>query len=117
MSKLVDHDSVLPATRTENTIDLPSGLKRYSSRSPNGFDGTSPSSVPDRLTGVPLTRPVASSGAENSTPLRPSAQVSQWRTNMRSKTLPVALFFSAAARRVLLHTRSWQSRYTAIDRA
>ena len=61
-SKLVDQASVLPAMRTENTTLLPSGLKRNSSRSPNGFDGTSPSSVPDRLTGAALTRPLPSKG-------------------------------------------------------
>src|SRR5450830_332474 len=82
-SKLVDHDSDLPAMRAANTTVWPSGLKWYSSASPNGFEGTSPSRVPDRATGAPAL-PAASMGAEYSTLLRWSFQVSQWRTNRRS---------------------------------
>ncbi len=56
---------------------------------------------------APLTAPAlaAGSGATNRVLRRPSFQVSQWRTNSESKTLPLALapatsfsFFSVQAR-------------------
>src|SRR3546814_18031305 len=35
--------------------------------------------------------------------MRPSLQVSQWRMNMRSKTMPVALLFSASSSFAFVH--------------
>src|SRR5690606_17776285 len=82
-SQLVDHGSWRSATRMENTSDLPSGDQVYSSQPPNGREGTWP-------TGSFLPAPT-STGAGALSPLagvvtnrrlwRPSAQVSQWRTN------------------------------------
>src|SRR5471032_2957235 len=69
--------------------------------------------MPLRLTGCALTLQLVSIGAEYSTLLRPSDQVSQWRTNRWSKTWPLALVLACASRRDLVQARSAQSRNTA----
>ena len=79
-SKLVLHGSDRPATRDEKTIDWPSGAKTNSLSSPNGLEGVSPSKPRVTITGAP----VPSALTTNRWFCVPSAQVSQWRTNIRS---------------------------------
>ncbi|KAG0942340.1 hypothetical protein G6F31_014887 [Rhizopus arrhizus] len=74
------------------TTLAPSGDHAKSSLPPNGLDGASPSMVA-LSADAPLTGPAlaAGNGATNRVLRRPSFQVSQWRTNSESKTLPLAL--------------------------
>ncbi len=89
------------------TTDFPSGDHTKSSLPPNGLDGASPARPALIAVAVlPAAAPVAGSGATNRVLRRPSAQVSQWRTNMLSNTTPLLLDFSRSFSRVAVHARS-----------
>ena len=64
---------------------LPSGDQVYSSAPPNGLDGASPSivSVSEVAVAAGLALPSGSAATKRRL-RRPSAQVSQWRTNRPS---------------------------------
>jgi len=105
MSKLVFHGSSRLAWRTLIATCLPSADQAKSDRSPNGLDGMSPA-MPPLSNVAALSMPSPPSFAANTRFRRPSFQASQWRMNMRSKTVPVALAASAASSFFFVQSRS-----------
>src|SRR5882724_2450290 len=109
MSKFVDHGSVLAAMRTSKYTVLPSGENVYSLSSPNGLEGMSPSMPRLSRVGSAEMFPSGVNLAMYNCERRPSDQVSQWRTNSLSYTLPLALLAALASRRCLVQARFEQS--------
>src|SRR3546814_16982352 len=85
--------------RALSTSDLPSGAHAYSLLSPNGLDGTSPGpSAPTSVASPTAVACAAGRSATNTRFMPPFLQVSQWRINIRSHTMTLALLFSHSSR-------------------
>src|SRR3546814_810425 len=86
------------STHTDTLLSLHYALPIY------GLDGTSPgTSAPTSVASPTAVAFAAGRSATNTRFMRPSLQVSQWRMNMRSKTMPVALLFSASSSFAFVH--------------
>src|SRR5579885_3860546 len=118
MSKFVDHGSSRPAMRTSKYTVLPSGENAYSASSPNGFDGMSPSMpLLNRRGRFRNDWPGAASSMSTmyNCERRPSAQLSQWRTNSLSYNRPLAFSPMSATGGLVVHSCSAHSGNTSID--